>query len=120
MLNQLPRAEDAIYHGGQVYVPRGVSMEDVNPRPISTVRPVNGLIGCFSKDGGKILATAWTPTQELFQGVIVCLHNDPRVGGLKPRESKETHGKLYILPKDPKTLLKRYRHDFPSDAEPEP
>jgi len=112
MLDKLPRTEEAIYHGGQVYVPQGIPMEDVNPRPISSVQPANGLIGCFSQDGSKLLATAWDSTQELFQGVIVCLHNDPRVGGLKPGETKKLHGKLYILPNDPKSLLKRYRQDF--------
>ena len=28
------------------------------------------------------LATAWEPYQELFQGVIVCMHSDFRIGGL--------------------------------------
>ena len=111
-LSELPRAEEAIYRGGQVYVPRGVPMRDVNPRPISTVRPANNLIGCFSADGKQLLAVAWEPTQELFQGVIVCLHNDPRIGGLKPGEKKQLRGKLYILPNDPELLLKRYREDF--------
>ncbi|HEV8542542.1 MAG TPA: hypothetical protein VGR78_09130, partial [Verrucomicrobiae bacterium] len=111
-LDKLPRAEEAIYHGGQVYVPKGIPVEDVNPRPISSAQPLNGLIGCFSQDGLKLLATAWEPSQELFQGVIVCLHNDPRVGGLKPGETKKMHGKLYILPNDPKILMRRYRQDF--------
>lgn len=113
MLNDLPRAEEAIYKGGQVYVPRGVPMNDVNPRPISTVRPANNLIGCFSADGTQLLATAWAPTQELFQGVIVCLHNDPRIGGLEPGERKTLRGRLYILPNDPGLLLRRYKEDFP-------
>ena len=112
LLTELPRAEEAIYKGGQVYVPEGVPMKDVNPRPISTVRPANNLIGCFSEDGKRILATAWEPTQELFQGVIVCLHNDPRIGGLKPGEKKTIRGRLYILPNDPELLLRRYKEDF--------
>ena len=29
------------------------------------------------------MATAWEPYQELFQGVIVCLHSDFRIGGLE-------------------------------------
>ena len=111
-LSQLPREEQAIYKGGQVYVPSGVPLNDVNPRPISTVRPANNLIGCFSKDGRKLLATAWEPTQELFQGVIVCLHNDPRIGGLKPGERKKLRGKLYVLKNDPELLLQRYKQDF--------
>lgn len=112
-LDQLPRNEEAIYKGGQVYVPEGISLEDVNPRPISSVKPVNGLMGCYSADDKWLLATAWDKTQELFQGVIVCLHNDPRIGGLKPGETKELRGKLYIVPNNPTSLLKRYKKDFP-------
>ena len=113
MLDKTRRTEEALYRGGQVYVPEGINLEDVNPRPISPDKPVNGLIGCFSKDNEKILAMAWDRTQELFQGVIVCLHNDPAVGGLKPGQSKKLHGKVYLLPNDPKQLLERYRLDFP-------
>ena len=112
LLDRLPRTEEAVYRGGQVYVPAGVPLEDVNPRPISAVKPANGLMGCFSRDGKQLLATAWDQTQELFQGVIVCLHNDPRIGGLKPGENKALHGKVYLLPNDPGVLLKRYREDF--------
>ncbi|MGZ8898743.1 MAG: hypothetical protein ACXW3Z_01490 [Limisphaerales bacterium] len=111
-LSELPRTEEAIYRGGQVYVPASVPLADVNPRPISTVRPANDLIGCFSADGKKLLATAWDQTQELFQGVIVCLHNDPRIGGLKPGESKKLRGKVYILENDTEKLLARYKKDF--------
>ena len=111
-LSELPRAEEAIYRGGQVYVPAVIPLEDVNPRPISTVRPANSLIGCYSADGTKLLATAWDQTQELFQGVIVCLHNDPRIGGLKRNESKKLRGKVYILENDTEALLKRYKIDF--------
>ncbi len=112
LLSKLPRTEEAIYRGGQVYVPEGIPMEDVNPRPISKVRPANDLIGCFSADNKKVLATAWDQTQELFQGVIVCLHNDPRIGGLKPKEERKLRGKVYILDNDPNALLARYRKDF--------
>ena len=111
-LDQLPRTEEAIYRGGQVYVPAGVPLADVNPRPISKIKPANGLIGCFSADGKKILATAWDHTQELFQGVIVCLHNDPRIGGLKPGEAKSLRGKIYLVENDPAKLLERYKADF--------
>lgn len=114
MLNRLPQAENAIYKGGQVYVPTGINLEDVNPRPINAYPPANGLIGCFSADGKKLLATAWDQTQELFQGVIVCLHNDPHVGGLKPGEVKKLHGKLYLLDNNTDELLKRYQKDFPA------
>ena len=112
ILDQMARAENAIYRGGQVYVPGGIPLEDVNPRPISPEVPVNGLIGCFSQDGKSLLATAWDQTQELFQGVIVCLHNDPRVGGLKAGEKKELRGKLYVMKNDPAELLRRYHVDF--------
>jgi hypothetical protein len=113
-LDKTRRAEDALYRGGQVYVPAGINLEDVNPRPISPDRPVNGLIGCFSSDSQQLLAMAWDKTQELFQGVIVCLHNDPRVGGFKPGEVKQLHGKVYFMRNDPGALLKRYRRDFPA------
>jgi hypothetical protein len=111
-LDRTRRTEEARYRGGQVYVPQGVDLKDVNPRPISLDKPVNGLIGCFSADDKWILATAWDQTQELFQGVIVCIHNDPRVGGLTPGAVKHLHGKLYILRNDPQALLERYQRDF--------
>ena len=112
-LDKTRRTEEALYRGGQVYVPRDIRPEDANPRPISLDTPVNGLIGCFSADNRFILATAWDETHELFQGVIVCIHNDPHVGGLKPGETKRLRGKVYFLRNDPGELLKRYRRDFP-------
>ena len=112
LLDKTRRTEEAIYRGGQVYVPKGIDLNDVNPRPISPDQPVNGLIGCVSADNRYLLAMAWDQTQELFQGVIVCLHNDPRVGGLKPGEIKKLHGKVYLLRNDPPALLKRYKRDF--------
>ncbi|MFW6125027.1 MAG: hypothetical protein ACOC46_02665 [Pirellulales bacterium] len=113
-LDRTRRAEEALYRGGQVYVPAGIDQRDVNPRPISPDVPAEGLIGCFSADGRSLLATAWDQTQELFQGVIVCLHSDFRIGGLKAGETKTLHGKLYILPNDVPALLRRYRADFPA------
>jgi len=113
-LDKTRRTQEAIYRGGQVYVPKEINLEDVNPRPISPDRPVNALIGCFSADDRYLLAMAWDRTQELFQGVIVCLHNDPRVGGLKAGETKRLHGKIYFLKNDPAELLKRYQRDFPN------
>ncbi len=113
MLDQLPRNEAALYRGGQVYVPEGINQEDVNPRPISPVTPANGLIGCVSADDQFLLATAWDRTQHLFQGVIVCIHSDPHVGGLKPGETKKLRGKLYLMKNDPAKLLKQYQKDFP-------
>ena len=108
-----PWATKARYVPGQVWVPRGVPRDDVNPRPLSDIVPSNGLIGCFSKDEKMIFATAFEPYQELFQGVIVCLHSDFRIGGLKPDEKKEIRGKIYLVPNDVDALVKRYEKDFP-------
>ena len=108
-----PWAKEARYTPGQVWCPEHVNRDDVNPRPLSALRPSSGLIGCVSADGKQIMATAWEPYQELFQGVIVCLHSDFRIGGLKPKESKTIHGKIYVVPADVNALLARYRHDFP-------
>jgi hypothetical protein len=112
-MDKTHRTEGALYRGGQVYVPNGINLDDVNPRPISPDQPLNALIGCFSEDGKYLLAMAWDRTQELFQGVIVCLHNDPRIGGLKAAEAQKLHGKIYFLKNDPEALLKRYGRDFP-------
>jgi hypothetical protein len=108
-----PWATKARYVPGQVWCPANVDRNDVNPRPLSSLVPSNGLIGCFSADESTILATAWEPYQELFQGVIVCLHSDFRIGGLKPGESKRIHGKVYVVKNDVEALLKRYEADFP-------
>src|SRR3954452_996912 len=54
--------------------------------------------------------------QELFQGVIVCLHSDFRIGGLAPGQSKTIRGKLYFVAADLDALLARYRRDFPEHA----
>jgi len=106
-------ATEALYTPGQVWCPKDVSREDVNPRPLSTDVPSNGLIGCYSADGKTIFATAWEPYQELFQGVASCLHSDFRIAGLKAGEEKHIRGKIYILPADIDVLLARYRADFP-------
>jgi hypothetical protein len=111
-LDQTRRTEGALYRGGQVYVPKGIDRNDVNPRPISPDVPVHDLIGCVSADGTRILAMAWDHTQELFQGVITCIHADFRIGGLAPRETKKVRGKLYLLPNNFTTLLTRYKNDF--------
>jgi hypothetical protein len=108
-----PWATRARYVPGQVWCPAGVDRNDVNPRPLSTLVPSNGLIGCFSADDTMIMATAWQPYQELFQGVIVCLHSDFRIGGLKPGETKTIRGKIYLVRNDVEALLKRYEKDFP-------
>jgi hypothetical protein len=111
-LDQTRRTEEAVYRGGQVYVIPGVSANDANPRPLCFDRPINGLIGCFSADGKQLLATASDRTHELFEGVYVCLHSDPRIDGLKAGESKTLHAKLYVMTNDVPALLRRYTEDF--------
>jgi hypothetical protein len=108
-----PWAKEALYTPGQVWCPTGVNRDDVNPRPLSSIVPSNGLIGCISSDGKELIATAWEPYQELFQGVIVCLHSDFRIGGLKPGETKTIRGKIYLMPTDFTALCARYLRDFP-------
>ena len=113
-----PWAKEAVYTPGQVWCPEGVSRDDVNPRPLSSIVPSNGLIGCVSADGKELMATAWEPYQELFQGVLVCLHSDFRIGGLKPGERKTIRGKIYLMPADFTELQARYRRDFPGQERP--
>ena len=113
-------ATKARYVPGQVWRPRHVPITDVNPRPLNPLTPSHGLIGCFSADEKMLLATAWEPYQELFQGVIVCIHADFRIGGLAPHESKTIRGKIYILPNDIPALLRRYQQDFPEHADKKP
>jgi hypothetical protein len=108
-----PWAEQARYTPGQVYAPRQINRNDVNPRPLSRLVPSHGLTGCFSSDERMILGMAWEPYQEIFQGVITCLHSDFRLGGLKPGETKQIRGKLYVVPADPAALFQRYLRDFP-------
>jgi hypothetical protein len=108
-----PWATKARYTPGQVWCPAHVDRDDVNPRPLSELVPSSGLIGCFSADDSQILATAWEPYQELFQGVITCLHSDFRIGGLAPGQSKAIRGKLYLTGPDVGALVKRYEADFP-------
>lgn len=111
-LHRTRRASEARYKGGQVYVPAGIDRDDVNPRPLSPDVPSNGLIGCFSADDRTILAMAWEPYQELFQGVILCIHSDFRLGGLAPGETKTAKGKIYVVDNDVDRLLELYRRDF--------
>jgi len=114
LLSQTVRTRNALYLGGQVYLPQGTKPEEANPRPICENRITNGLIGCISADGSQILATASATTHELFEGIYVCLHSDPFIGGLAPGETKTVTSRLYLLPNDPKRLLKRYQQDFAS------
>lgn len=107
-----PWATMARYTPGQVYCPSHVDRDDVNPRPLSSLVPSNGLTGCFSADEKMVMAVAWQPYQEIFQGVITCIHSDFRIGGLAPGETKEIRGKIYLLPADIPALLDRYENDF--------
>ena len=111
-----PWATEARYQPGQVYCPAHVNRNDVNPRPLSPLVTSSGLCGIYSADGRQILALAFEPYQEIFQGVITCLHNDFRIGGLKPGESKTIRGKIYVVPADAKKLLDRFERDFPEQA----
>ena len=108
-----PWAELALYVPGQVYCPAHVDRKDVNPRPLSALVPSSGLIGCFSDDERTIMAVAWQPYQELFQGVIACIHSDFRIGGLAAGETKEIRGKIYVVDADVAALVPRYEQDFP-------
>lgn len=111
-----PWADKARYIPGQVYCPKNVDRNDVNPRPLSSLVPSCSLCGCFSADEKHILAVAWEPYQEIFQGVIACMHNDFRIGGLKPGETKTIRGKLYIVPADVEKLVARFERDFTEQA----
>jgi len=111
-----PWADKARYVPGQVYAAKGVDRDDVNPRPLSKLVPSNGLCGCFSADEKQIMAVAWEPYQEIFQGVIACLHSDFRLGGLAPGETKKIRGKIYIVPADVPWLVQRYERDFPEQV----
>jgi hypothetical protein len=111
-----PWADQARYTPGQVYCPKNVDRNDVNPRPLSKLVPSSGLCGCFSADEKQIMAVAWEPYQEIFQGVIACIHSDFRIGGLAPGETKQIRGKLYIVPANVEQLVKRYAADFPEQV----
>jgi len=111
-LDRTNRTEQAMYKGGQVYMPAHIERKDCNPRPHSPDIPANRLIGCVSADNQWLFATAWEPTQELFQGVITCLHNDFRLGGLSPGETKRAFGTIYIQENNSDILLARYERDF--------
>ena len=106
-------ANKARYIPGQVWAAPGVPRADVNPRPLHKDLADNGLIGCYSHDDKLIFGTAWEPYQELFQGVGRCLHSDFRLGGLKPGETRNIKGKIYLVENDLDKLLERYWSDFP-------
>lgn len=106
-------ATEARYVPGQVWAGPGVPRTDVNPRPLHPRVPSCGLIGCFSKGDRMLFAMAFEPYQELFQGVITCLHSDFRLGGLEAGEEKFIRGKIYLMKNDIPALLERYHRDFP-------
>ena len=112
-----PWATEAIYVPGQVYCPPHVDPNDVNPRPLEQRGPQQRADGRhFSDDGQTILATAWEPYHELFQGVGTCIHSDFRLGGLAAGETEALQGEIYIVPADGNALL-RYHRDFPEHAQ---
>lgn len=111
-------ATNARYTPGQVWAAQGVNRNDVNPRPLNPHTAQRGLIGAFSGDGNWVIASAWEPYQELFQGVIQCVHSDLRIAGLEPRQTKNIRGKIYLMPAHEKQLLNRYTHDFPEHNPP--
>ena len=113
-LGDTRRTEKARYVPGQVYVPAGVDRNDVNPRPLSPDVPTRNVIGAVSGDGKRILAMAFEPCQELFQGVAVCIHADFRLGGLKAGETKQLAGKIYLVDHDIPALLKKVEKDLPA------
>jgi hypothetical protein len=112
-LDRTRRTTEALYTGGQVYLPPWIQPIDANPRPVSLDRITNGIIGCISADDRQILAVASDRTFELFEGVYVCLHSDPWIGGLQHGESRRIRQILYLIPNDPALLLRCYQEDFP-------
>ena len=108
-----PWALQAVETPGQVWCPRHVDRADVEPHPLSELVPSNGLIGCFSRDETTIMATTWQPYQNLFQGIIACLHCDFRINGLMPKQTKTLRGRIYLTHADIPALLDRYKQDFP-------
>ena len=108
-----PWATDGHYTPGQVWAADGVDRADVNPRPLNPVSSDCGMMGCFSADESKLLAIAFDPYQELFQGIFACIHSDFRIGGIPPGQSRQVRGKLYVIPANVEELCRRYSRDFP-------
>ena len=106
-------ATEARYVPGQVWCPKNVNRDDVNPRPLHPFPPHKNIIGCVSADKKWLMASVWEPYQELFQGVIRCIHSDFRIGDLKPGETKKIRGKMYLLPNDVPALLALHEREFP-------
>ena len=117
LLKDLKRTSDARYRGGQVFLPPWTVAAEANPRPLAGNSLTNGLIGCFSADGRWILATASNHTHELFEGVYVCLHSDPKIAGVPAGGNLRIRQKIYLLTNDVPALLERYRRDFPARSD---
>jgi hypothetical protein len=111
-LANLPRETNALYLGGQVFLEQSRKKFNANPRPLSPVQFSIPIIGCVSADGKWLLALASDVTHELFEGIYVCLHSDPNVGGLKAGERKQRRSRLYFLPNDAARLLEAYQREF--------
>jgi hypothetical protein len=115
-----PWATEARYVPGQVWCPKHVPRTDVNPRPLSSLVPSNGVIGCFSKDEQWLCGIAFEPYQELFEGVIQCLHSDFRIGKIPPGGQREIRGKIYLMRNDVPAMLARFARDFPEQQPGQP
>ena len=83
-----PWVKKARYTPGQVWCPAGVPPPTSTPDPSATSSRATES-STTSPVTEEIFATAFEPYQELFQGVVVCLHADFRLGGLKPGETKQ-------------------------------
>ncbi len=108
-----PWATEAVETPGQVWCPAHVDPADVEPHPLSERVPGHGLIGCFSRDETMVMATAWEPYQDLFQGIITCVHADFRIGGMRAGQRKRARGRIYVTAADTTALWRRYARDFP-------
>lgn len=113
LLKDLQRNTEARYRGGQVILPPWTDAAEANPRPLAGNTLTHGLVGCFSADGRWILATASNHTHELFEGVYVCLHSDPKIAPIPAGGNLRIRQKIYLLTNDVPALLQRYRQDFP-------
>ncbi len=81
--------------------------------PTSEHNATSGLVLRESTDKGWITGIAW----ERFLTVQAhnpwhCMHLSIRVGPLKPGESREIRGKIYLFHGTKEDLLKRYRSEF--------
>ena len=114
-----PWATTARLHARAGLVPRGRQPRRRQPPAAELDRPVQRADRLLLGRRQELLATAWEPYQELFQGVIVCLHSDFRIGGLKPGAVQDDPGQdLPDAGRSPGARWRRYRRDFPEQAAP--